>query len=119
MTFSLRLQQSHKSCAIATMAALSCHIGQPCVVIISDVLSSVEEVVGKANELLQPLDPLCDGLTPELRFCTGAMRTWKFTRIDKGAIKKGCIVPVLQASKAVLRNLNEFSAEVRVSQIAL
>ncbi|CAK0778104.1 hypothetical protein CVIRNUC_004565 [Coccomyxa viridis] len=47
------------------------------------------------------------------------MRTWKFTRIDKGAIKKGCIVPVLQASKAVLRNLNEFSAEVDLSGINL
>ena len=48
------------------MAALSCHIGQPCVVIISDVLSSVEEVVGKANELLQKENLLLNNKVQDL-----------------------------------------------------
>ena len=103
------VQQSHKSCAIAIMAALSCQLGQPCVVVVSDVLSSVEEVVSKANSLLRPLDPKFDGLSPVLHFCTGASKTWNFTRMEFRGIKTGGLVPVLQASKAVLKHLNELA----------
>ena len=113
MRFFGAVQQSHKSCAIATMAALSCQLGQPCVVVVSDVLSSVEEVVSKANSLLRPLDPKFDGLSPVLHFCTGASKTWNFTRMEYRGIKMGGLVPVLQASKAVLKHLNELAESVR------
>ena len=110
----IAVQQSH-TCAIATMAALSCQLGQPCVVVVTDVLSSVEEVVSKANSLLRPLDPKFDGLSPVLHFCTGASKTWNFTRMEFRGIKTGGMVPVLQASKAVMKHLNELGEYQRCS----